>query len=155
MKNPDLTEKRISSETIFKGRLLHVIRDEVELPDGKKTTREGILHPGAVVIIPFLDETTLIMERQFRYMPNQVFLELPAGKLDPGEERLICAKRELLEETGYVADEWQELTTLFPAIGFADEQMGLFAARGLTLEETNRDHDEFLEIVEVKLKMLL
>lgn len=152
MKKADLTERKISSETIFKGRLLHVVKDTVELPDGKITTREGILHPGAVVVIPFLDEDTLIMERQFRYMPNRVFLELPAGKLDPGEEQLVCAQRELLEETGYMADEWKYLTTLHPAIGFADEQMGLFVAKGLTLHEADRDHDEFLEIVEIKLE---
>jgi len=151
MKKSKLREKRLATETVFKGRLLHVVRDEVELPNGKKTTREGILHPGAVVVIPFLDEETLIMERQYRYMPDQVFLELPAGKLDPGEDTLSCAQRELLEETGYKAEHWQSLTKLYPAIGFADEEMGLFAARALTLVGTNPDPDEFLEIVEIKL----
>jgi ADP-ribose pyrophosphatase len=151
MKKDNLRETRISSETVFKGRLLHVVRDEVELPNGKRTTREGILHPGAVVVIPFLDETTLIMERQYRYMPDQIFLELPAGKLDPQEDHFLCAQRELLEETGYKADNWEFLTTLHPAIGFADEEMALYAATDLTLMSTNRDPDEFLEIVEIKL----
>ena len=152
MKKVELQEKRLSTETVFKGRLLHVIRDEVELPDGSITSREGILHPGAVVVIPFLDNETIIMERQYRYMPDKVFLELPAGKLDPGEDQLSCGKRELLEETGYTARDWRFLTTLYPAIGFADEQMGLYAARGLALQETDRDSDEFLEVIEVKLK---
>lgn len=151
MKNSNLTEKQLSRETIFKGRLLHVVRDEVELPNGHPTTREGILHPGAVVIIPFLDEKTLIMERQYRYMPDQVFIELPAGKLDSGEEHLATGKRELLEETGYVAENWQFLNYLYPAIGFADEQMALYAARDLSFQGIDRDDDEFLEIIEIPL----
>ncbi|MCF7807660.1 MAG: NUDIX hydrolase [Candidatus Marinimicrobia bacterium] len=155
MKNLNLTEKRLSRETVFKGRLLHVVRDEAELPNGHLTTREGILHPGAVVIIPFLDEKTLIMERQYRYMPDQIFIELPAGKLDPGEEHLMTGKRELLEETGYVAEKWEFLNYLYPAIGFADEQMALYSARDLSFQGINRDEDEFLEIIEVPLSEAL
>ena len=151
MKNSNLREKQLSRETIFQGRLLHVVRDEVELPNGQPTTREGILHPGAVVIIPFLDEKTLIMERQYRYMPDQVFIELPAGKLDPGEAHLETGRRELLEETGYTAEHWEFLNYIYPAIGFADEQMALYAAKALSYQGVNRDEDEFLEIIEVPL----
>jgi ADP-ribose pyrophosphatase len=151
MKKSDLVETKISSETVFKGGLLHVTRDEVLLPNGKTSIREGILHPGAVVIIPFLDESTLIMERQYRYMPDQVFYELPAGKVDPGEEFLTTGKRELLEETGYEANSWKFLSYLHPAIGFADEKMAVYAAYDLTLNKTDRDHDEFLEVIEMPL----
>lgn len=149
MKKIDLRETRLKSETVFKGELLHVIRDEVRLPDGRTSVREGIHHPGAVVILPFLNDTTLIMERQYRYMPDMIFYEVPAGKRDPGEDFLASAQRELEEETGYVAATWKFLTHLYPAIGFADEKMAVFAAYDLSLRETNRDHDEFLEIIEM------
>jgi ADP-ribose pyrophosphatase len=150
--NPDqLRESKISSETMFKGKLLHVVRDEVLLPNGRTSMREGILHPGAVVVVPFLNETTLIMERQYRYYPNDVFFELPAGKTDPGEDFLTTGKRELLEETGYEAKDWTFLSHLYPAIGYANEKMAIFAARNLTLKQTNRDSDEFLEIIEMPL----
>jgi len=144
---------KISSETVFQGKLLHVTRDEVRLPNGKTTVREGIIHPGAVVIIPFLDEDTLIMERQFRYVPNQLFYELPAGKTDPGEDYLSTGKRELLEETGYAARSWTFISHLHPAIGYADEKMALFVARDmLKSRSASRDSDEFLEVMEVPLQ---
>lgn len=151
MKKTELHETKISSETIFKGRLLHVTRDEVRLPNGKTSMREGIKHPGAVVVVPFLDDNTLIMERQFRYYPDRVFYELPAGKTDPGEDFLTTGKRELLEETGYEAQEWLFLSHLYPAIGYADEKMAVYAARDLVLKQIDRDEDEFLEIIEMPL----
>ncbi|MEA3287735.1 MAG: NUDIX hydrolase [Candidatus Marinimicrobia bacterium] len=151
MKTNELHETKISSETIFQGKLLHVTRDEVRLPNGKTSIREGILHPGAVVVIPFLDKKTLIMERQFRYYPDQIFFELPAGKIDPGEDFLTTGKRELLEETGYVAGSWQFITHLYPAIGYADEKMAIYAAHDLTMQGIDRDQDEFLEIFEIPL----
>jgi len=151
MKTTELRETKIKSEPVFKGRLLHVTRDEVLLPNGKTSTREGILHPGAVVVIPFLDEQTLIMEKQFRYMPNRIFYELPAGKIDPGEDFLTTGKRELMEETGYEAADWTFISHLYPAIGYADEKMALFAAHGLTMKSIQRDQDEFLEIIEIPL----
>lgn len=155
MKNPDLMETQIKRESLFKGRLLHVVRDEVRLPNGQSSEREGILHPGAVVVVPFLDEKTLIMERQFRYYPNDVFYELPAGKTDPGEDFLSTGQRELLEETGYRANRWHFLSHLYPAIGYADEKMAVYAAYDLTLEKVDRDEDEFLEIIEVPLEEAL
>ncbi len=151
MRTPELSETKISSETIFQGKLLHVTRDVVGLPNGKTSVREGILHPGAVVIIPFLDKQTLIMERQFRYYPNQVFYELPAGKTDPGEDFLTTGKRELLEETGYLADKWTFISHLYPAIGYANEKMAIYAAQDLTMRGIDRDQDEFLEIIELPL----
>ncbi len=147
----DFREIKISSETKFKGNLLHVVRDEVKLPNGKTSIREGIKHPGAVVIIPFLNENTLIMERQYRYYPDEIFYELPAGKTDPGEDFLTTGKRELLEETGYTAKTWTFISHLYPAIGYADEKMAVYAARDLTMEKINRDEDEFLEIIEMPL----
>ncbi len=155
MKKSNLHEIKIHSETIYQGKLLHVTRDEVRLPNGKTSIREGILHPGAVVIIPFLDPETLIMEKQFRYYPNQVFYELPAGKTDLGEDFLTTGKRELLEETGYTAAQWTFISHLHPAIGYADEKMAIYAARELTMESIDRDEDEFLEIIEIKLEQAL
>ena len=151
MNSKELREIKISSETKFKGNLLHVVRDEVKLPNGKTSVREGIKHPGAVVIIPFLNTTTLIMERQFRYYPNEIFYELPAGKTDAGEDFLTTGKRELLEETGYTASTWTFISHLYPAIGYADEKMAVYAASDLTMQEIDRDEDEFLEIIEMPL----
>jgi len=151
MNSEELRETQLSTETIFKGKLLHVVRDEVELPNGKTSVREGIKHPGAVVVIPFLDENTLIMERQYRYYPDDIFYELPAGKTDPGEDFLTTGKRELLEETGYTAKSWSFISHLYPAIGYADEKMAVYAARDLNMEQVDRDEDEFLEIIEMPL----
>ncbi len=151
MKTSELVEKKVSREEIFHGTLLHVTRDMVEQPNGVETTRECIWHPGAVVMIPILHGETLIMERQFRYPPNQIFLEFPAGKLDPGEDHLSCGKRELIEETGYEAHRWDLLTRLHPAAAYSDELMKLFVARDLEYVGINRDADEFLEVIEVEL----
>ena len=140
---------------MFKGNLLHVVRDIVELPNGKTSVREGIKHPGAVVIIPFLDKDTLIMERQFRYHPNEVFYELPAGKTDPGEDFLTTGKRELLEETGYEAEKWTFISHLYPTIGYADEKMAVYLATDLTLKAIDRDEDEFLEIIEMPISQAM
>ncbi len=155
MNSKNLREIKLSSETIFKGKLLHVVRDEVQLPNGKISIREGIKHPGAVVIIPFLNESTLIMERQYRYYPNEIFYELPAGKTDRGEDFLTTGKRELLEETGYEAKTWTFISHLYPAIGYADEKMAIYAASDLTMRQVNRDEDEFLEIIEIPLNKAL
>lgn len=151
MNSKGLREKQLSTESIFQGNLLHVVRDEVELPNGKTSMREGIKHPGAVVVIPFLDDKTLIMERQYRYYPDEIFYELPAGKTDHGEDFLTTGKRELLEETGYVANVWEFISHLYPAIGYADEKMAVYAARDLRMQQIDRDEDEFLEIIEMPL----
>src|SRR3954452_23523047 len=106
MQDRHLIEEKIASEEILKGRFLHAFRDTVRLPDGGETIREYVIHPGAVMMILMLDDGRLVMERQFRYPRGRVMIEFPAGKLDAGEDPLTCAKRELLEETGYSATEW-------------------------------------------------
>jgi ADP-ribose pyrophosphatase len=145
-----LVESEIASETVFKGVLLEVRKDRVLLPNGKESLREYIVHPGAVVVLAFLDNGKLLFERQFRYPLRRVFLELPAGKIDPGEPILDTARRELLEETGYVAASWEHLGVMHPCIGYSDERIEIFAARELHLAgEKQLDHNEFLDVIEI------
>lgn len=144
--SPALAETELDSETVFKGRLMHVKRDRVLLPNGRESTREYIVHPGAVVVIPVFDNGDLLLERQHRYPLHRDFVEFPAGKIDAGEDDLTCAKRELEEETGYTATEWREVTTIYPCIGYSDERLAFYLAKGLTEGEHGRDHDEFLEV---------
>lgn len=145
-----LIESEISSQTVFKGALLEVRKDQVRLPNGKDSVREYIVHPGAVVVLAFLDNGNLLFERQFRYPLRRVFLELPAGKIDPGEAIIDTARRELLEETGYTASDWEYLGVMHPCIGYSDERIEIFAARGLHLVgEKQLDHNEFLEVIEL------
>lgn len=141
-----LRETGVASEDIFSGQLLHVKRDIVRLPDGKLTTREFIAHPGAVVMIAELPDGKLLFERQFRYPHDRVFLELPAGKIHPGEDVRLTAERELREETGYVAEDWRHLGVIHPCIAYSDERIEIFLARGLSHVGSALDDGEFLEV---------
>jgi len=150
-----LKETRLDGETAYDGHFLKVARDRVKLPDGKVTHREFIRHPGAVVILPLLDDGSVLLERQFRYPNGRVFIEFPAGKIDPGEASLACAKRELEEETGYAATEWHPVCTIHNAIAYSDEHLDLFLARGLVAGEAKLDDGEFLETFTATIPELL
>ncbi len=149
-----LIETKVNSERVFEGHLLKINCDTVSLPDGELAKREYVEHAGAVMVIPVLDDGQLLMERQYRYPLHQVFVEFPAGKLDPGEDPLTCGKRELLEETGYSASEWEYLGIFHPLISYSSEVIHFFLARGLTAGKPNRDDEEFLEIVPMSLDTL-
>jgi ADP-ribose pyrophosphatase len=140
-----LTETRIGTETVHEGSFLHVKRDTVRLPDGKLATREYVQHPGAVMVIPLFDDSRVLLERQYRYPIGRVMIEYPAGKLDPDEGALACAKRELQEETGYTAREFIFLTRIHPIISYSTEFIDLFLARGLIEGEPALDDGEFLD----------
>lgn len=147
MTTPDLTEHTLESRDEYQGRLLHVKKDRVRLPNGAESSREYIVHPGAAVIIPVFDNGDILLERQHRYPLHRDFLELPAGKFDPHETDLACAQRELAEETGYLARTWKELPTFYPCIGYSNERLVYFEARDLVYSGENLDADEFLEIL--------
>ena len=145
----DLTERFISGERVYDGGLLKVHRDEVSLPDGTHGYREYIRHPGAVAVVPLFDDGRVLLERQYRYPHQRDFIEIPAGKLEPGEPALETGKRELLEETGYVADEWTRVAVIHTAIAYTDEAIELFIARRLKQVGRKLDAGEFLELLVV------
>lgn len=147
----DLTETRIASERIYEGRILNLRRDRVRLPDGHEASREVVEHPGAVAIIALDYDKNIYLVRQYRYPIERVTLEIPAGKLDSGEEPLTCAQRELAEEVGLAAAGWKPLLTFYSTPGFSNEIMHLFLATGLRSHREKADDDEFLEIVRVPL----
>jgi ADP-ribose pyrophosphatase len=154
-KHADLTETEVASDTVFQGGLLRVKCDTVRLHDGKTATREYIEHNGAVMIIPVLDSGELVMERQYRYALRQHCLEFPAGKIDPGEEPLATGRRELLEETGYVAREWSYLATIHPTVAYSTERILVYLARGLEHRGGELDDGEHLEVLTLPLAALL
>ena len=144
--DPHLVERRVRSDVVYQGHFLQVRRDEVALPDGRPAAREWIVHPGAVMVVPLLDDGRVVVERQFRYPLDRVFTEFPAGKRDPGEPALACAARELLEETGYRAAEWARAGVLHNAIAYSNEGIEVWFARGLTSGDRRLDDGEFLDV---------
>jgi ADP-ribose pyrophosphatase len=142
-----LREQTLSREQLLKGHFLHVVRESVRLPDGGSATREFVLHPGAVAIVPLLDDGRIVLERQYRHPTGKVMIEIPAGKLDPGEGALVCAQRELLEETGYVAREWAQAFTMYPTVAYSDEAIAIWFARGLEHRGARLDEGEFLDVI--------
>jgi ADP-ribose pyrophosphatase len=141
-----LIEQRLASTTLFKGGFLEARRDTVALPDGRSATREYVVHPGAVVIVPLLDDGRVIVERQYRYPVGQVMVEFPAGKLDAGEDPLLCGRRELLEETGYTARDWARAGQMHLAVAYSTEVIHIYFARGLQAGERKLDEGEFLDV---------
>lgn len=142
-----LVEHRTDRRELLQGHFLHVVRDTVRLPDGGEATREYVLHPGAVAVVPLLDDGRIVLERQYRHPVGAVQIEIPAGKLDPGERPIACAQRELLEETGYVASEYAYALTLHPTVAYSDEFIEIWFARGLTAGASRLDEGEFLEVI--------
>ncbi|WP_338764816.1 NUDIX hydrolase [Massilia sp. METH4] len=140
-----LKEVKVDGGIAYDGGFLKIHKDRVRLPNGAITNREYIRHPGAVAILPVLDDGRILLERQFRYPNDQVFIEFPAGKIDEGEDHLACAKRELEEETGYTATDWHFVTTIHNAIAYSDEHLELFLARGLKPGTAKLDEGEFVE----------
>jgi ADP-ribose pyrophosphatase len=150
MSDDHLIEHRVSQEELLHGHFLHAFRDTVRLPNQGLATREYVVHPGAVMVIPMLqmpdDSLRLVLERQFRYPVGQVMIEFPAGKLDAGEDPWLCAQRELMEETGYRALEWAKAGVLHPVIAYSTEVIEIWFARDLTLGERQLDSEEFLDV---------
>lgn len=152
-----LIEVELESTQAYHGHLLDVRVDRVRQPDGREATREYIRHQGAVVVVPILDNGELVFERQFRYPLRRVFLEFPAGKIEADEDVLMTGQRELLEETGYTANDWRHLGVLHPCIGYSDERIEIFSARGLqrTPEGQRLDQGEFVELLTLSLDAAL
>ncbi|MFM7026298.1 MAG: NUDIX domain-containing protein [Limnohabitans sp.] len=159
MSDEHLLERRIAQQELFKGHFLHAFRDTVRLPDGQQTTREYVIHPGAVVVVPLLEgpdgQLRIVLERQYRYPVAQVMVELPAGKLESGEDPLLCGQRELLEETGYQAREWARAGQMHLAIAYSTEVIHIYFARGLSQGQRRLDAGEFLDVFTAPCEALL
>lgn len=148
----NLEEKTLSSQTVFKGRIITVKKDVALLPDGSEAGREYIEHPGGVCVVPLTDKNEILMVKQFRYPYGEVVLEIPAGKKDPGEDPFTTGKRELKEETGATAKEYVELGELYPSPGYCGEIIWMYGAKGLSFGDVDPDEDEFLEVEKIPLK---
>lgn len=147
-----LTEKKIGSKTIYNGRIIDLVIERVELPNGQESDREIIKHPGAVAIIPVTKEGKVVLIRQYRQALNRIIVEIPAGKLEAGEEPLTCAKRELEEETGYKSEKLEYVTSFYTSPGFADEIIHLYFTNELEKGTVELDEDEFVEVIEVTIE---
>lgn len=145
--HPPMAETPLESRRVYAGRILHLRVDTVRLPSGRTALREVVEHPGAVAIVPILPDGRVAMVCQFRYAVGRISLEIPAGTLEPGEDPLRCAQRELAEETGYQAARWEPLGTIWPTPGYSTEEIALFIARDLTPGEARPEFDENLAVV--------
>ncbi|MBQ7225207.1 MAG: NUDIX hydrolase [Clostridia bacterium] len=151
----ELFEKKISSRQVFDGVVVKLFVDQVELPDGKTAIREVVRHPGAVCVIPVTDDNEVIMVRQFRYAMGEALLEVPAGKLEPNEDPLEAALRELEEESGVVAKRVEHIGELYTTVAIFDERIQMYLATGLTYKNAHPDDGEFLEVEKIPLSTLV
>ena len=151
----ELFERKLNSRQIFDGIVVKLFVDDVELPDGKKAIREIVRHPGAVCVIPIDSDDNVIMIKQFRYPFSEVLLEVPAGKLEPGEDPLEAVKRELEEESGVIADRVEHIGEIYTTVAIFDEKINVYLATGLTYKNAHPDEGEFLEVEKIPLKTLV
>ena len=150
-----LREERLSGEDMYGGIFLNMKRDQVSLPDGNQAVREYLTHPGAVAILAILDDGRVLLERQYRYPIAKTCIEIPAGKLDPKEGHLVCAQRELEEETGYSAQKWSFIRRIHPVISYSTEFIDIYLAEGLISGKSHLDDEEFLDVFAAPLEQLL
>ncbi|MCM0028647.1 MAG: NUDIX hydrolase [Polynucleobacter sp.] len=150
-----LKEECIDTQDLYGGIFLNMKRDTVRMPDGAEAVREYLTHPGAVAIVALLDDGRILLERQYRYPVARVCMEIPAGKLDPGEDPLVCAQRELQEETGYAASKWSYIRRIHPVISYSTEFIDIYLAEGLSKGQSQLDDEEFLDVFAASLDELL
>lgn len=150
-----LYEKKLMSKQIFDGKVVKLFVDTVELPDGREAIREIVRHPGAVCVIPVTPEGEVIMVKQYRYAFEQIMLEIPAGKLEPGEDPFEAVKRELEEESGVVASNIEYMGEIFTTVAIFDEKIHAYLATDLVYKNAHPDEDEFLEVEKIPLSTLV
>lgn len=150
-----LREERISGEDIYGGIFLKMKRDKIALPNGEEAVREYLTHPGAVAVVAILDDGRVLLERQYRYPIAKACIEIPAGKLEIGEDHLLCAKRELEEETGYSAKKWSYIRRIHPVISYSTELIDIYLAEDLVPGKSHLDDEEFLDVFAAPLDQLI